>query len=1118
MKDMKTRKPKARRIASLLTALVLSLNLMAPGMVTVASAAGIEDDVTVTASVTVEVSPSEAPVPDDAGTDTKTSETTDASGNTTTSTTTDKTWSSEDHETSEFESTGTTGSIPDDILSAEDGTYSKTETEAKTDTDTTVTGSEHREEHETADAGGNKTSDGWSVEGSQDTEIKNTTTVKDTTTTVTKETGEVEKTDGEKTEGPVTDDGQREQAGDTDVSDREVEQGGADTSGSGSSVTDADVAGLEGTVGPGKTEDTDEKPAEAPRPTDEETKAALAGYAGYDLLDADGNVIGTVQEDGTVSGADGSFLPEWTQDPDTGAWSLSVKAEKRGDAASTGTEKGDGTVQGGASIENKDPSTDPEWAAEWEKSTATLPDGTTVDTYTHKGTGQRVDTKTWTELYTEVVHMRQEIDRAEKTITITPGEGSTMKVTWTGADGETGEVEFSGGATEAEIKALVQRAMQEAYVSPKWQQSHLFWGQDLASYQAKVTANSGLNIRKDPDGSSKKLGAIPKGTDVTVLATVTNPKDGGTWGRVSYKDANGKACTGWVSLNYAAALDDDPGIVLDEDAFRLTGGALQSTVLQNVGGRTESNGAWLREMVDANGNKIYVYCAEHYTDAEIGAEYKLDNVAGTLDNKDLTEDQIKGIQYIAENGYWGSGLDSVKALLDAVKIGDKSAFDFMDEGMALAVTQAAIWYHTNAVEYDEETFTKCYAFITNKHGSYNNLDPEETQAAQALFDALIAGRLEDKTTDLLTTDDIVSTGIKINGKAGMADVEDAVAGLEADAAANRPERYDTDVSFTVAVVKDRMHGDGMKVIVYQGTNEDGTPKAVAEKTLSELESVEDGNGNTTYTVRNVPLDNGVNISLNLEGVQDLAKGAYLFRSELDLDGTPASQTMVGVSDGSGKREVNLTVGMAFDVNAGSIETKTDAGKRHDTETWTETTDYIQDKKQDVTTEELYEQKVTVKTTVSVDTDVTTETQTERVVWKDGDTKTYDRPYTPPGEPDDPTPPDEPDDPTPPDEPDELDVDVPDPDVPLTETPDIPEENIPEEAPPEDAPVEDIPEEDVPLAEIPEIPEIDIPDQDVPLSDIPQTGDEFDAALYVLMAAAGVAGIAWYAMGRRKAED
>lgn len=64
-----------------------------------------------------------------------------------------------------------------------------------------------------------------------------------------------------------------------------------------------------------------------------------------------------------------------------------------------------------------------------------------------------------------------------------------------------------------------------------------------SSYKAKVTAKSGLNIRKEANSQSTKLGALTYGTNVTI----SQEKNG--WGKTSFT-INKKKVSGWIYLKY----------------------------------------------------------------------------------------------------------------------------------------------------------------------------------------------------------------------------------------------------------------------------------------------------------------------------------------------------------------------------------------------------------------------------------------------------------------------------------------------------------------------------------------------------------------------------------------
>lgn len=66
-------------------------------------------------------------------------------------------------------------------------------------------------------------------------------------------------------------------------------------------------------------------------------------------------------------------------------------------------------------------------------------------------------------------------------------------------------------------------------------------------YKAKVTAKSGLNIRKGPGKTNAVIYAVPLGTVVSVL------QESAGWGKVAVTVKN-KQITGWVCLDYVKRL------------------------------------------------------------------------------------------------------------------------------------------------------------------------------------------------------------------------------------------------------------------------------------------------------------------------------------------------------------------------------------------------------------------------------------------------------------------------------------------------------------------------------------------------------------------------------------
>lgn len=532
----------------------------------------------------------------------------------------------------------------------------------------------------------------------------------------------------------------------------------------------------------------------------------------------------------------------------------------------------------------------------------------------------------------------------------------------------------------------------------------------------------------------------------------------------------------------------------------------QSTVGINFANKDDpSYSAWLRRFVSGN-QEFWVYCAQNGLGDEKGHSYELVSV-NDANYLGIDAETAKHIQYIAENGYWAtsSGTGSLKKMASlltesqlnqAYTVNGKNYTlkDGITDGIALAATQAALWYYAHPADrevngevFKEDIFTKCW---TRADGSKaGDLDANEKAAAMALFNALIAKDTKaddlnvNQTTDIISQEDIKGTSIAVTDKATTEEIEAIVNALDASEKEKAQtiykdkDVYKTDLSLTVAVVPDNMNGE-MKVIVYA----DGVK--VKEQLLPQTNDAAGDaykDGSLTVKIPGVVLPEGVNITLNLNGTQNLSEGAYLFRSDIDYS---ESQTMVGyVGAGGAQRDVDLNVNMKFEVTNPTVEKNT-----------------------------------TVKATQTV-------TEVRDWSWSQDWTKDY----TYPSDPTTPTTPPT----TPPDNPpDNPPTDVPDPDVPLVPGPepeeppvDIPDDNPPlVDVPEEQPPLVEVPDPDVPLVPAtpevevpdPEVPLADIPDEDVPLADVPNTGDV--TGLWCALGLVSCAGLAYFFLDEKKRQN
>lgn len=120
---------------------------------------------------------------------------------------------------------------------------------------------------------------------------------------------------------------------------------------------------------------------------------------------------------------------------------------------------------------------------------------------------------------------------------------------------------------------------------------------------------------------------------------------------------------------------------------------------------------------DKDGKEYYVYCADHGQGFErdedgnyTGSSYTLENLK---DEGFFDDEQWNAVEEIALNGFWGTAtgmgsLNEFKKMLIAGGMDESTVNECFNEGMALTVTQAAIWkYSSHSGNYtkDDGTFT-----------------------------------------------------------------------------------------------------------------------------------------------------------------------------------------------------------------------------------------------------------------------------------------------------------------------------------------------------------------------------------------------------------------------------
>lgn len=336
------------------------------------------------------------------------------------------------------------------------------------------------------------------------------------------------------------------------------------------------------------------------------------------------------------------------------------------------------------------------------------------------------------------------------------------------------------------------------------------------------------------------------------------------------------------------------------------------------------------KLVDAAGNTYYAYCADWSTGAVMSTKYELVNVLDASYIKDKTAREH--LQTIAKYGYWGTK-EGIGSLAEVKKLVDPKYQGAIDDGIALAVTQAALWKYGNQdpnlefggnnmngynVESNKHKTEELLEFFYDRDRNLHGLTDSQRKAAVELYKALIDLKPSDagNVTDIITKEDIKNATIRVNGKTESG--------------------YKTGLSFTLSVDKDRINGDITLII------KDQNGKEIAKRKLTDATDGTDGNtftvrkdattGEAIYTVNGLEFTADTSVTMKLSGKQKLNSGAYLFRSDVNGE---QSQTFIGLVTGDSTRDLDLNVTLGFRVAEPTIEPAARASSRDKhTVTWT----------------------------------------------------------------------------------------------------------------------------------------------------------------------------------------
>jgi TQXA domain-containing protein len=415
------------------------------------------------------------------------------------------------------------------------------------------------------------------------------------------------------------------------------------------------------------------------------------------------------------------------------------------------------------------------------------------------------------------------------------------------------------------------------------------------------------------------------------------------------------------------------------NALQYDGYGLTSTVLIGYwvtaadGSRKFSRTSYVHQfrLRDAAGHAHYAYCADLATNAQPGALYEPVNIT---DADYYSAEAAAHLQAIVENGYWGteSGMGSLDAVRALVSEDTRAA---LDDGLALAATQAAIWHFgdksaavrelggnsMNTGIPNEQIFEY---YFKNAGLDVAALSGAQRAAALELYNALLALDPAANTapvTDLVTDEDLRGACVTV------------------DAATNGG--YHAALAFTLAAEPAHLNGE-LYASVYVG--DDPTPLltqrlATAEGEADAAPFARNADGTVTYTLAGLILPADTDITLRLTGTQRLAAGAYLYRADSAYE---TSQTLIGLVEEGSTRAVELSTALRFAVSEAMQQASGSATQTGATLAWEKVTTTEQPRKSTMTVTEQTVSTVSVATrrTESERTETTDDTVT--LVWHD----------------------------------------------------------------------------------------------------------------------------------------
>lgn len=307
----------------------------------------------------------------------------------------------------------------------------------------------------------------------------------------------------------------------------------------------------------------------------------------------------------------------------------------------------------------------------------------------------------------------------------------------------------------------------------------------------------------------------------------------------------------------------------------------------------------------------YVYCVELGTGIETGTYYDPNEYTGTPGEATTppwtgAEGNIAQLRSVALNGYWGtdSGLGSLQAVKDLmIRNGYEDEAANLTEGMAMAATQAAIWEYGAPAGVD---FTGDYITYDDSIGSApTEADANTIKTLRNLLIRLANDGTGAGVAQAITPDKFIAgSTITVHNR-----MEDADGNAKTDNSGNT--LYNTDLSFQMAVSTSSINGDLILSITNERGDDLGQYRLAGENGENEdYDTIYPDPATGVYTIKNLVLAENVEVTLNLDGVQHLDDGIYVY------EGANEMQDFIGLS--MKKNKVDLSVSLEFSVEDPAI--------------------------------------------------------------------------------------------------------------------------------------------------------------------------------------------------------